>query len=997
MHKAASLLVVALAVASISQAPEPTIELAPDEGSPGAQVVVTGFFPGWTGTVTALLGTQGGAVLGEGEILDRDGAINFPILIPNLRPGVYRVIACVYSDPTGECLSPQAEDNLTVVAPQTTTTTTTTATTVTTLPPTSTTLGLSATTTTFVDPPGTSVPANLAFTTTAVSLPTPGGVADPNVTHFPDVEITAVEVTQGIQDLQNRMPLIAHRRTLVRVYVAADRIDDSAGLGNISEEEPGETIGPEGWEPVDGALLLQRGGASKIVYADNAPIVAYRTGSDRNDAQGTLNFNIDDEWTTGEVKITAFVWSYLPETVVTSEPDAGNNYAIGTVFFQVPEKPLVIVLRLDANTGNVLSGASYESAVETVTTSYQLRHPLDEPNFAVLHQHLGPGPLPNPDAEYSETWNFAENASEPLARMRWLYYLWDLGNLDRIMGLIPTSLNTGNWSGLTDAGTKVAWSKPTINTPGHEAAHQYKIRHVECKDEDDDTVGDEVEGGGWQWIDQTHPSGLPNCSLAPIDPTGYYGVDLYDNVMAIHSNDPSHPNAAYPFMSYQGPRFVDPYHYCRLMAAYEVGCSPEAIGLTPKVPPSGPVNCGPSFGDQGIALDLCLWAGLDNPAAQLGPEGSMALAVPVAASEEWVLVETDLTTGEFGHAMIVADQPWLGADWADRIERVKAGLLGNEVMVRVTDAEGGLIAQMPFSGVLGGHFEGGPNPIPNSLELLPWPEGATTIDFLIDGEVVDSVSESQAPTVIIDPLEGEQPREFELSWTGTDPDGDGLIYAVLWSGDGGDSWQPVEVDLVGNSLTITDLHGLPGGEVLIQVLASDGLATGTATAGPFTVETGAPTVLISAPDTMTQYQATDLVVHANDPEDGILSEAVWTSNLDGELGSGKKVSARNLSVGVHTIGATVTDSDGNTATADTTVEVVAGELPVPRAPGAVPDAETLLQLGPDRLAEFPLPTTTSITAGQLEPETAGFPVGWVAVAAGLVVLVTGAYWIRRRR
>jgi hypothetical protein len=156
-------------------------------------------------------------------------------------------------------------------------------------------------------------------------------------------------------------------------------------------------------------------------------------------------------------------------------------------------------------------------------------------------------------------------------------------------------------------------------------------------------------------------------------------------------------------------------------------------------------------------------------------------------------------------------------------------------------------------------------------------------------------------------------------------------------------------------------------------------------------------VLISAPDTMTQYQVTDLVVHANDPEDGILSEAVWTSNLDGELGSGKKVSARNLSVGIHTIGATVTDSDGNTATADTTVEVVAGELPVPRAPGAVPDAETLLQLGPDRLAEFPLPTTTSITAGQLEPETAGFPVGWVAVAAGLVVLVTGAYWIRRRR
>ena len=998
MHKAASLVVVALAAASLFQAPAPTIELQPDEGSAGDQVFVTGAFPGWTGTVTALLGTQSGAVLGEGEILDRDGTINFPILIPNLRPGVYRVIACVYSKPTGECLSPQPQANLTVLPPPTTTVTT--ATTSTTVPPTTTTLGLAATTTTFVDPPGTSVPPNLAFTTTSVSLPTPGGLAEPNVTHFPDLEITAVEVTQGIQDLQNRMPLIAHRRTLVRVYVAADRIDDSAGLGNVTEEEPGETIGPEGWEPVDGALLLQRGGDSKIVYADNAPIVAYRTGSDRNDADGTLNFNIDDEWTAGEVEITALVWSYLPETVVTSEPDAGNNYAFGTVFFQNPEKPLVIVLRLDANTGNVLSGASYEAAVETALTSYQLRHPVDEPNFAVLQQHLGPGPLPDPDAEYSESWNFEENASEPLARMRWLYYLWDLGNLDRILGLIPNSLNTGNWAGLTDAGSKVAWSKPTINTPGHEAAHEYKIRHVECKDEDGDTIGDEVEGGGWQWIDQTHPSGLPNCSLAPIDPAGYYGVDLYDNVMAIHSNDPSHPNAAYPFMSYQGPKFVDPYHYCRLMAVYEVGCVPEAIGLTPKIPPGGPVNCGPAFGEQGIALDLCLWSGMDNPAAQLGPEGSMALAVPVELPSEWVLIETDLTIGELGHGMIVDDRPGFATDWADRIEQIKAGLLTNQVMVRVSNAEGGLIAQVPFTGVLGGHFEGGPNPIPNSLELLPWPEDATTIDLLIGGEVVDSITESQPPTVIIDPLEGEQPREFQISWTGTDPDGDTLTYAVLWSSDGGATWQPVEVDLVDTSLTVTDLHGLAGGEVLIKVLASDGLATGSATSGPVLVASGTPTVLISAPDTILQYQVADLVFLATDPEDGVLTEAMWTSSLDGDLGGGKKISARHLSVGVHTIGASVTDTDGNTAMAETTLEVVAGDLPVPRPSGAIPDAETLLQLGPDRLNEFSLPTSTSSTsspAGPSSPETAPFPVGWVAVAAGLAALITGAYWIRRRR
>jgi hypothetical protein len=362
-----------------------------------------------------------------------------------------------------------------------------------------------------------------------------------------------------------------------------------------------------------------------------------------------------------------------------------------------------------------------------------------------------------------------------------------------------------------------------------------------------------------------------------------------------------------------------------------------------------------------------------------------------------VLIETDLITGELGHGMIVADQPWLGADWADRIEQTKAGLLSNEVMVRVTNAEGGLIAQVPFTGFLGGHFEGGPNPITSSLELLPWPDDATTIDLLIGGEVVDSITESQAPTVVVDPIEGEQPREFEISWTGSDPDGDQLVYAVLWSSNGGANWQPIEVDLVGNSLTVTDLHALPGGEVLIQVLASDGLATGTSTIGPVTVETGVPTLLISAPDRMTQYQMADLVIHASDPEDGVLAEAVWSSDLEGDLGVGKKVSARNLSVGIHTVHATVTDSDGNTVAAETTVEVVAGGLAAPRQPGAVPDAETLLQLGPERLTEFPLPTTTTTTVGSVESEAGAFPVGLVGGAAGLAALITVAYLVRRRR
>ena len=50
---------------------------------------------------------------------------------------------------------------------------------------------------------------------------------------------------------------------------------------------------------------------------------------------------------------------------------------------------------------------------------------------------------------------------------------------------------------------------------------------------------------------------------------------------------------------------------------------------------------------------------------------------------------------------------------------------------------------------------------------------------------------------------------------------------------------------------------------------------------------------------------------ANDPEDGNLTaDIVWSSSLDGYIGTGGSVSSNSLSVGNHTIQAQVTDSAG---------------------------------------------------------------------------------------
>jgi subtilisin family serine protease len=98
----------------------------------------------------------------------------------------------------------------------------------------------------------------------------------------------------------------------------------------------------------------------------------------------------------------------------------------------------------------------------------------------------------------------------------------------------------------------------------------------------------------------------------------------------------------------------------------------------------------------------------------------------------------------------------------------------------------------------------------------------------------------------------------------------------------------------------------------------------------------APTATISSPMTGATFAKGISVTFAgtgNDQEDGMLtgSSLVWTSSLDGLIGTGTSFSTASLSVGSHVITLTARDAQGATGTATRTVTVT---QPVNQAPVA---------------------------------------------------------------
>lgn len=144
----------------------------------------------------------------------------------------------------------------------------------------------------------------------------------------------------------------------------------------------------------------------------------------------------------------------------------------------------------------------------------------------------------------------------------------------------------------------------------------------------------------------------------------------------------------------------------------------------------------------------------------------------------------------------------------------------------------------------------------------------------------------------------------------------------------GSAMDPEDGGLSNNIIWTSDIHGGIGtGSPISSSAAPVGIHTITATVTDsdgnsvsqsisITVNAiGTPTLIITEPaNSFLAVDGTSITFSASavDPEDGGLSNLIsWTSDMDGFMSVGDSFSMSTLSIGTHTITATVTDADGN--------------------------------------------------------------------------------------
>ena len=719
-----------------------------------------------------------------------------------------------------------------------------------------------------------------------------------------DLSVRGMEVTQGIQDLANRMPLVGRRKTAVRAYVKS--------LVNVGG--------------VEARLRAYQDGVTELPsspLAPENPTQGQTTGGDRLKLTDNFLFHLPQAWT--ENKGFLLLRLELDPGDLIKEVDETNNSHDEYIQFEPPTALHVTSVPLHLHQHGISS-----NPILTYTDTHSTFWPIlgnllrFHPVSSLLYWDCGLEPQkPAGHDLFGREWDLTSGLDQALllTRVSVVRALNACGPPDaHWVGLVHPDISTNNGNGSTlgiavpfgraswvkmglDGGP--SWATRTSSTISHELGHNRGLFHVNCS------------GNEGFPVTPLYPHPFPGCRLAKGE-DGFYGFDVFRDLWnlpqpTVISNEPDAPfqNRAFPLMGYKGPSWIDPFHYCRLLWSYGIfSCNPLLMGRT--FPDSNKAGVFASISGLGVATPPSLPPGPPIP-FPTAPERNYLMVSGAFDASTDTFHELDVRFLEYPPANALQLEP-SEADPSDQID----GDDGPELLLLQTGFGGSIHAKIVRLTTLEG-LEG----IRTFFTVVPAQGGVDGVVIERDGKkIAEKRASANRPWVqILKPDQGGQLLPgTQVTWASLDADGDPLTYSVHYSPDGGQTWRLLTLDLDVRSFTLP--ARLPGsGAALLRVTAHDGFWTASdETDTTFTVADSAPRAIILNPDgsTVPVGATVSLTGIGTDLEQGPITTPAsfaWTSDRDGALGAGPEIQTRKLSRGVHRIVLTVNDDNGHTGRA----------------------------------------------------------------------------------
>lgn len=790
-----------------------------------------------------------------------------------------------------------------------------------------------------------------------------------------DVMTRGLEISQGVQNLQNDMPLVAGRRTYARLYASATNT-----ASNINAQLRAFKNGAE----LNGSPI----NAETTIPVRNASI-------DRTILDHAFLFKLPYAWTTsGAIEFRATV---DPQGLGTDADPNNNNWTESITFQNGSGTTNVIVdvpLKIHQNGDKDQPYFIYESSAPTyypIVDNLSRMHPIS----GMIHFNCGIKPLKptlglgNWDISNSNHWS----------RMLWRVSLARVSNGCGVQesywqGMVHPSLNNRRYNGIAYSingnqkssvvfmsGQMNGWSMPLGSTFAHELGHNKGLDHV-CNIDSPDGVD-----GSYPYTDTCEMARGANAFFAN-GHDGYFMLDIYHDFWGLNepailgntSTNVTFPTnrVALPLMSYGAPRWISPYSYCMLLDAEGISCNKQLISShlpkankassnsdktsllaqqqtkhhlhhahadrAPNTTP--PATVQPLFGAQNAVLP----AGYRPNVLSNNAPGYFLVAGLYDVSKPTLDVFSLMKLSSLPGVAALAEANKFQTELLNRNTTVFSEVLvlnqyNNLVTRSLLKAD--IVADLAANDTDSNTSE---RYIAQFVEAA---SGVTYFELTYGSHVVATMNASNsAPSLTVIPFaETSLTADSVIRWNAFDADNNALTFSIYYRRDTNTPWHLIDTDVTGNEYRMRD--NLPAGNTnplsyyagspagVFRVVAHDGFHTTIAESNAIQVPSNTPRVSIKQQDGLAIKLGQSLYFngHASDVEDGPIpsisdSQAAlisgvfvnshqlkWTSNINGALGQGPELITRNLSRGNHIITLSVTDSNGLVGSASIRVSV----------------------------------------------------------------------------